>query len=292
MKSQEFETIAPGTEHVGFGLNRTGIMLNPEMSLELIDGTKKILPRPVDRDGDVIVDRARYLHEALPIGSRPGIVDRGSGVDPSTSNGGAMAVLFDKLGERLAFERQGTRFYEAFLDKLQAKQTSGPGPSLDDLRHICDEELEHFKLLQHAITELGGDPTVQTPSADVAGVLSHGVLQIVIDPRTTIAQTLEAVLNAELADNDGWEMLAHLAGELGHSDLEEKCEKAFDQEQEHLANVRAWLTEMTLDEALTDPMSSTGNGAGEEADGARRVRKQPKRANRVRKRGTSKRRKK
>jgi Mn-containing catalase len=70
------------------------------------------------------------------------------------------------------------------------------GPSSEDLNHIYIEELEHFKLLQKAIANLGGDATVQTPSADVVGVLSHGIVQVVSDPRTTIPQTLQAVLSA------------------------------------------------------------------------------------------------
>jgi hypothetical protein len=64
-----------------------------------------------------------------------------------------LSVLLDKLGERLAFERQGTRLYEGFLQKLAATPTEHDiGPSREELRHICDEELKHFKLLQKAIT--------------------------------------------------------------------------------------------------------------------------------------------
>jgi ABC-type phosphate/phosphonate transport system substrate-binding protein len=69
--------------------------------------------------------------------------------------------------------------------------------------------------------KLGGDATVQTPSADVAGVISHGVSQIMSDPRTTVAQSLQAVLTAELADNDGWQMLQDLTEQLGHAELAE-----------------------------------------------------------------------
>jgi bacterioferritin (cytochrome b1) len=171
--------------------------------------------------------------------------------DESSADADRMSVLLDKLGERLAFERQGTRLYEAFIQKLeQAPLEHSDGPSSEELRHICEEELEHFKLLQKAITGIGGDATVETPSADVAGVLSHGIMQIVSDPRTTIPQTLQAILSAELADNDGWQMLGKLAGQLGFSDLVTKCEKAFEEEQEHLENVREWLSEMTLSEAV------------------------------------------
>jgi rubrerythrin len=150
----------------------------------------------------------------------------------------------------LAFERQGTRLYQAVLQKCEAMNVEdSAGPSIEDLQHICDEELEHFKLLQKAITKLGGDATVQTPGADVAGVLSMAMVQVVSDPRTTIPQMLQALLTAELADNDGWQLLQDLAAEIGADDLEEQCRQCFDEEQEHLEKVRAWLLSMTLDQA-------------------------------------------
>lgn len=158
----------------------------------------------------------------------------------SSRAGDRMAVLLDKLGERLAFEGQGARLYEAFLLKVESAPAGEAAPPLEDLRHIYRQENEHFKFLHNAITELGGDPTVQTPSADLAGVLSQGVLEIVTDPTTTIAQTLQAILNIELVDNDGWQMLIELAAELRKPKLAEQCRRALEEEQEHLDNVRGW----------------------------------------------------
>jgi rubrerythrin len=225
--------------------NRTGVMINPEMSAEMIQAAKNMKPAPGDIS-ELAAERLDYISEAIPIGSYPAPVD---GHDAAEAE--KRAVLLDKLGERLAFERQGTRLYQTFIQKLEAMPAEEEnGPTSDELRHICDEELEHFRLLQRAITDLGGDATVQTPSADVTGVLSEGVVKIVCDPRTTIAQTLQAVLTAELADNDGWQMLQQLAAQLGHVELEKQCEKAFEQEQEHLENVRSWLSAITIGEAL------------------------------------------
>jgi rubrerythrin len=198
-----------------------------------------------------LLSKAEYLKEGLPIGSPPIIiVDQTVGKEELAADADRMSVLLDKLGERLAFERQGTRLYECFLQKLEQMPSAEVGPAVEDIRHIYEEELEHFRLLQTAISEIGGDATVQTPSADVAGVLSYGILQIVSDPRTTIPQSLQALLNAELADNDGWQMLIELASTLGHSTLVKQCENAFKEEQEHLENVRGWLTDMTLSSAL------------------------------------------
>lgn len=205
-----------------FFLNRTGIMLNPELGAELLQGAKETVPSS-DGDGeDMRLERAEYLQEGTPIGSYPTLVNEqeAENAEESAPEDKGMAILLDKLGERLAFERQGTRLYEAFIQKVEGLPIAdGIAPEVDSLRHIRDEELEHFELLQQAIVQLGGDATVQTPSADVAGVISHGVLQIISDPRTTIAQSLQAILTAELADNDGWQMLQDLTEQLGHAEL-------------------------------------------------------------------------
>jgi rubrerythrin len=253
-------------------VNQTGVMANPDLAAELIQGAKKTIPSSESGVEQVEANRASYLKEGLPIGSPPVIVvNEQQGEEELAADADRMSVLLDKLGERLAFERQGTRLYEAFLQKLeQAPLENGGGPSSEDLRHIGDEELEHFKLLQEAIAEIGGDATVQTPSADVVGVLSHGILQVVSDPRTTIPQTLQAVLSAELADNDGWQMLNELAGQLGRSDLATKCAKAFQEEQEHLENVRGWLSEMTLTEALGEEQAAAGGDESAQRPATRR----------------------
>lgn len=251
-------------------INRTGIMTNPELSAELILGAKETIPSSEGNGQQIAISRAAYLSEALPIGSLPlptGMGDEGA-EESFTEQLEGLPVLLDKLGERLAFERQGTRLYEAFLHKCESMEMGDDGgPTVEELQHICEEELQHFKLLQRAITALGGDATVMTPCADVAGVLSQGVVQIVTDPRTTIAQTLQAMLNAELADNDGWQMLEELAAELGQTDLEEQCRKAFEEEQEHLEKIREWLVAATLDEATLRPedraLAEQGAEAGE-----------------------------
>jgi rubrerythrin len=253
MQSREEEFTEGTVEGQEFFVNRTGIMLNPEMAAELIQGAKETTPSSEGDGENMRAERAEYLQEGAPIGSPPTLVNATEmdNTEKSPPADNRMAVLLDKLGERLAFERQGTRLYEAFVQKVESIPVDEPNaPEVENLRHICGEELEHFELLQQAIVKLGGDATVETPSADIAGVLSHGVLQVVSDPRTTIAQTLQAILTAELADNDGWHMLRDLTEQLGYDDLAKQCAEALQQEQEHLESVRTWLSNMTLTEAV------------------------------------------
>ncbi|MGZ8425048.1 MAG: ferritin-like domain-containing protein [Candidatus Binatia bacterium] len=237
------------------GINRTGIMLNPTLSGELIDGAEESLPCP-DANEDLALSRAEYVQDALTIGSLPTIMgETRNGIHDQTLSEGDLSLLLDKLGERLAFERQGTRLYETFIQKLDSLRfMDREGPAIADVQQIYEEELEHFRLLQMAIADMGGDATLLTPSADVAGVLSHGILQVISDPRSTVGQMLQALLTAELADNEGWILLQQLLQNAERADLADKCHNAVEKEAEHLQKVRSWLKEMMLSEL------SGGNG--------------------------------
>lgn len=172
-----------------------------------------------------------------------------------TLSGASMGVFMDKLGQRLAFERQGSRLYEGLIAMYRAAQDAdGLGrhaPALEDLVELHDEETQHFLLLRQTIADLGGDPTAQTPAADVSGVAGMGLTQVVNDPRTTFWQSLEAMLIAELVDNDGWDSLQHLAHGLGYEDLASQFGLAKEEEADHLRRVRTWLNLATMDQAGT-----------------------------------------
>jgi len=107
----------------------------------------------------------------------------------------------------------------------------------------------HFKLAHQCIDTLGGDPTVQTPCADIAGVESVGLVQVLTDPKTTLSQSLHAILVAELTDNAAWDELVVLAREMGDEDMATQFEQAREAEREHLQTVKGWHQELTLAEA-------------------------------------------
>ena len=107
-------------------------------------------------------------------------------------------------------------------------------------------------MLRDAMTELGADPTAMTPAADVIGVASSGLLQVVTDPRTTLPQSLQALLTAELTDNDGWQRLIELARLHGKEGMVARFEAAKAAEEVHLAEVRRWVSVETSLEAQRD----------------------------------------
>lgn len=233
-------------------VNRTGMALSPQLSEEMMETPEMTEPTSVGDETGIAEVRGAYAKGAEPIGTMP---------PPATLKGAAKTamkavkgehatVLLDKIGERMAFERTGTRLYEALVarfDDLRPKVAGGP--SRARLVEILEEEREHFAMLHGVMKELGGDPTAVTPSADVSGVLSMGVPQVLLDARMTFNQCLEAILLAELADHDGWEMLIDLAEALGQDDLAERFADALREEDEHLRDVRAWVKAGTLDDA-------------------------------------------
>lgn len=232
------------------GSNRTGIQTSPIDTKKMLETPEGTRLTPGDESGIERL-RASYIKESGPVGSVP---------PPATMKGAAKAgmqaltgkraqTLIDRLGERLAFERSGTRLYEAMITKCKAAGDGGAQPYLAELEHFCAEEMAHFKLLAECIEELGGDPTAQTPGADVTGVESTGLMQVVTDPMTSVTQSMHAVLVAELADNAAWDELIELAQELGQDEMVQKFDRARQEEREHLQKINQWHREATLQES-------------------------------------------
>jgi rubrerythrin len=235
---------------LGMGKNRTGAGTSPIDSKDVAESATEGAPF-ADGDGAEIAGmRADYVRIAEPIGSVPPPTTLKGAVKTAGQaiTGKNPTVLIDLLSERLAFERTGTRLYEAIIAKIEASEDRGD-VDLAQVRRFHDEEHEHVALVTAAIERLGGDPTVQTPMADLDGVAAMGILQIITDPRTSVLQSLHALHIAELADNDGWVMLIDLAERMGHEEMARSFDRALADEREHLAHVRRWCARALADEA-------------------------------------------
>jgi rubrerythrin len=234
---------------ITIGANRTGIATSPADAQELIELAGQIPPSAEGSEQDAARVRTDFASGAGAVGSVPPPVSV-KGVVTAAARiimGKAPALLLDKLGERLAFERSGTRLYEALLAKLDASGTFEGGPSREELEVFRDEELRHFEMLRDAIEELGADPTAQTPGADLAGVAATGPLQIIVDPRTSLPQSLEALLIAELTDNDSWRLLIEIATIQDQQEMAAEFRVAEQEEQHHLESCRRWLLNKALE---------------------------------------------
>jgi hypothetical protein len=197
-------------------------------------------------DESALVDvRSSYIADADGLGSipLPGTVTGAVTMGVQMLKGDSPQILLDKLGERLAFERTGARLYDALITKCEVMLDAQISMSIDDLAAIRADEARHFLLLKDAIESLGGDPTAQTPSTDLVGIEAAGLVQVLNDPRTSLAQSLHAIVTAELADKSGWETLIALADEHELTDMVNDFTLALNEEREHLALVQTWYEE-------------------------------------------------
>jgi hypothetical protein len=231
------------TQSAQQGRNRTGVTTAGDRAGAMVEATREFPPSS-SGDAQAIAEvRIGYARAGEGLGETPppsSVMGKAKATVASAA-GGQPTLLMDKLGERLAFEHAGARLYEALLSKYQAYGSFDGGPSGDDLLHILSEEYEHADLLTRAIRDLGGDPTALTPAANLAVTISAGLPQVLSDPRTNLLQSLEAIVVAELADNECWTALARLAQQDGHEDLTTRCREAIGHERDHLRNVRMWI---------------------------------------------------
>lgn len=236
------------------GLNKTGIKMSPLDSQETIEGAARLTVPSNGNASAIAENRIFSMQSSDPIGSIPiplNLAGLAEGLREKIMNGNH--AFMDKLGERIAFERIGTRLYEALLSKYHATDKRERLPELGRLEQFYLEELKHFQLVVEVTQKIGGDPTAITPAADLAATAAQGWIQVITDPRTNFLQSLEIILQAELVDYAGWELLIELAEANGLAEVAIQFQQALNEEDFHLVSVKQWVQELTLKEEITTP---------------------------------------
>ncbi|KYF50256.1 hypothetical protein BE04_45310, partial [Sorangium cellulosum] len=235
------------------GMNRTGMDMSPMDSKEVIVGARIMPPSSVGDDSAIANVVAHYARREERVGTMPPPGTLKGAVKSALQmlKGEAPLVLLDKLGERLAFERAGSRLWKGVLAKYDALGSFEGGPTRAEIERIYREEAEHFLLVASVIRMLGADPTAETPLADVHGVASCGLIKVVTDPRTNLADALEAMLIAELTDNDAWDVLIDMCQGMSDEVLSQ-FQAARAAEARHLTMVRSWVKASVLARAQGD----------------------------------------
>ncbi|WP_437597122.1 ferritin-like domain-containing protein [Sorangium sp. So ce590] len=236
------------------GMNRTGMDMSPMDSKELVVGARIMPPSSAGDDSAIASVIAHYARREERVGTMPppGTLKGAMKTALQALKGEAPLVLLDKLGERLAFERAGSRLWKGVLAKFDALGSFEGGPTREEIELIYREESEHFLLVASVIRMLGADPTAETPLADVHGVASCGLIKVVTDPRTNLADALEAMLIAELTDNDAWDVLIEMSQGLNDQELLNQFAAARAAEARHLTMVRSWIKASVLARAKGD----------------------------------------
>lgn len=233
------------TTHIG--RNKTGIKSCPFDAHGLIEAAEQAPALPERAEAALIALKLDYARNADALGSVPPPATVKGALKSGTDalKGKRPQVVFDKIAERLAFERTGVRLYEAIIIKHIAHPDVGSLVPMDELQKFQHAEAEHFRLLVESTEYLGGDPTAQTPCAAAIGVAGMGWVQLANEPRSTFLQSLQVILMAELADVDGWNTLCSVMNAAGHKNLAERFQRAEQEEVRHLDHVRRWMAALT-----------------------------------------------
>lgn len=152
------------------------------------------------------------------------------------------AMFRRKLAERLSFARRNVENLKALIGKC--RESADP-TRFERLERLLRDEERHVAMLLACCEEEGADDDCATSEHYVA-VLVGGVAQIMNSSRATLESCFQAVLAAELLDNEGWDLLTKLASITGRDHLAEKFESASDDEFERLQHLRRWHEDLVL----------------------------------------------
>jgi bacterioferritin (cytochrome b1) len=154
------------------------------------------------------------------------------------------------LAARLSFERASGRLYDSVLHRLRSR--GGPYQMvLAHLRRIREEEREHEEWLDEQLHLLGEGLHVDEGVRGGEEPRMDAVLRGDPEP----AQLLRLLLEAEVADAGGWELLLEIAARAQDDEAREAFEQRLHEEQEHfrlLCHMAAVLTgNDIIDETVT-----------------------------------------
>jgi hypothetical protein len=233
------------------GTNRTGVDMSPIDVKEMAALANATPPSSPGDERAISKMRGEYIADADVLGSvpPPGTLKGVATTAMQKLTGRNPEAFIDKLGGRIGFERAGVRLYDALIAKCSMARDTTIRIPIETLWQFRNEELQHFQLASDALRSIGGDPTAQTPCADADGVAGMGLIQVLSDPRTSIAQCLEAMLIGELTDNAAWGLLIEFAKKMGLDDMARDFQVALRHEENHLMRVRQWHKEMVLEDA-------------------------------------------
>lgn len=228
------------------GINKTGVDMSPVMSRKMLEAASLAEIESVREPTITAADlRRRYLVAGETVGSVPLPVGLKDATRGTWLRGGRQPEVFvDQLGARLGFVRLMVRLYDALILKVERA-----GLDVERLVRYRVEKLKHFQILNGAMEFLGLDPSAQTPSASAAILAVSGVLQVITDPRMTVAQSVQAMLMVERSDHAAWEILIPLTRLEGLDDCLREFKMCHAEECEHVDALTALLKSLVAAKA-------------------------------------------
>ena len=162
--------------------------------------------------------------------------------------------VVDYLAERLAFERESVRLYDALLTQVQEAREPEVRALAQLLARQRDEEREHVSWLQAQLEALGAGPHPESARAALSREETRGLAHVILEGNAPLPHLLHALLAAELVDHAGWDLLVALADEAQDAEAQRALHRRRDEEARHLALCRELAERFALQQVLDEPL--------------------------------------
>jgi hypothetical protein len=142
------------------------------------------------------------------------------------------SLLIERLIDRLISAQERVALYTAALTKAVAARDTAQLV----LERMGSDERQHCEVLRRHLVRLGFDPAFIPPARE--GGDAKRILQIIANPRTSVPQSLCALLGAALAAVGDWETLARTARDVHDERMAAEFENLRAIAETHVKQIR------------------------------------------------------
>jgi hypothetical protein len=161
-------------------------------------------------------------------------------------------TLIELLQARLTASNTGLALYEAAVERLDGVLDDS---IIDRLATFADLELENRDFLEYQIEGLGGDPHATTELGELESEAISGAEHLLLE--TDLADplhVLQVLHTADAADAMGWKLLAQVAEEIGHEELEHEIKVKYGDKLEQNRFISRVIEELAAARFVGEPL--------------------------------------
>lgn len=155
--------------------------------------------------------------------------------------------LITLMTARLLASRTGVALYQAAAKKLAGKLDA---QVISKLETFAEKELENVDFLEYQLIGLGADTTKSNQQTDVESEATSGIERILLESDITDPiSVLSALHAADLHDESGWKVLAHVGEEVANEELKHELKNKYGDKAEqgrYIARLLERLTQHVL----------------------------------------------
>jgi hypothetical protein len=166
-------------------------------------------------------------------------------------------LLFDKLCARWRAESASVELYGHAI--RLAEQEGADEGVIERLAGFQRQEKAHEEYLEEVCRRFGWAFSALTESSELARREMEGLIEICSAPGATMHRAMHCLLDAELVDATGWELLEDLCKQATiDEDVVRQFRRAWREEKEHVHFIKTHLMERERKDLKLEPFEWDG----------------------------------